>query len=488
MPGADDSAPGPAATPPAGASPDTADSFRAGQFVLALLLLVGLFIPFLVPSHAPDRILEWLPQAAAQQAERSLGIARTGADGPPMVWVRFDDDSLNADKAPATPRAPIADLLERMLRRPATFPDLVFLDIAIAQPGGDPAGDARLLAAIAAWNEVPEAPPLAIYAGRSCTAPGQPVGAAGDSDPTIFFDPGIYRDVVPLRASGATAKTRIAWSCPTFIGLRQTEYSCVTTTPLARSPNRTYKWALPSPAWFAASARASRSDFHSFMRSDLEAADKICRGVDPDETGMRRPHLSRVSLAYNDLGGAAGLARRTAAGGQRPLLSVVPIGKLLGQPDSDLGALGGAIVVIGTGNSWFPDIIHTEAGDVPGSIIVAAALREAFLFGLSEPVAPSAQALMIFFGLLLAALIFRVLLPLARRSAMAWSWVRRPILPFLILHEQVIVLLVFAFLFWMPGLLPVRLTLVVVVVAVLTEFMLLADFMRQDWKREKVAN
>jgi len=246
--------------------------------------------------------------------------------------------------------------------------------------------------------------------------------------------------------------------------------------------------ALPSPAWFAASVRASRSDFHSPMRSNLEAADRVCRGVDPAEAGIRRPHLSRVSLAYNDLGGAPGLARRTAAGGKKPLLSVVPIGKLLAQPDSDLGALDGAIVVIGTGNSWFPDIIHTEAGDVPGSIIVAAALREAFLFGLSEPVAPAAQALMIFFGLLLAALVFRILLPRARRHAMAWKWVKRPVFPFLILHEQVIVLLVFALLFWMPGMLPVRLTLVVVVIAVLTEFMLLADFMRQDWKRETVAD
>lgn len=455
--------------------------------MFAFLLLVGLVIPFLVPRHAPEEIFEWLPRSVAQRAERSLGIARTAAEGPPMVWLRFDDESLNAELAPATPRAPIADLLERLLGEAGASPKLVFLDIAVTEPGRDPVGDARLQNAVREWNRTPAAAPLAIYAGRGCSAPGQPI-TGGDADPTIPFDPGAFGEALPLRPTHTAArKARVTWSCPTFIGLRQTEYSCVTTPPTATAPNRTYKWALPSPAWFAASVRSSPTEFGAHMLQNLESADEVCRGLDPAESGISRPHLSRLNLAYSDLGGADGLARRTVAGGKRPLLSIISMSKLRDRPDSDLSALNGAIVVIGTGNSWFPDRIHTEAGEIPGGVVVAAALREALLFGLSEPMAAATQSLMIVVGFALAALIFRILVPGLRRRVMASERIRRPLLAFLILHEQTIVLLLLVFLFWMPGLFPAQFTLVVVVVAFLTELMLLADFMGEDWKREQVA-
>lgn len=472
----------------------TSPSHRA-QFVWGILALLGLALPILGSGSGPDPLLNLLPRSHAERAEKSFSHARTGAEGPPIVWLRFDEESLRnlagpdaMSSAPLIPRHAIAELLKRIRTSQSTLPDMVYLDVALAEPGDDPASEERLVQELGAWQAGARAPPLAIFAGRSCTAPRQLVEAGAGDDTIVFFDPGIYGAIATPSPDGERySDRRIFWSCPNFAGLMQAEYSCVTTKPNLASGKLASKLALPSPAWFADAVRTSPRAPGPALTGKLTGADMICRGVDPERSGLDRPYQSRMSLAYQEDKRFGGLSQRTAGDGRRPLLTVVPVGRLLGQPRSDLSALGGAIVVIGAGNSWFPDIVSTEVGQVPGSLLVGAGLREARIFGLYEPLTAEAYSVLIFCSFVLATALLRCALPRLRRWSMKKIKPRFRLLAFLLLHEQVIVMLLFALLFWMPNLFGIRLTPVLVVVVLLVEALLLSQFLEEEWDREKLA-
>ena len=67
----------------------------------------------------------------------------------------------------------------------------------------------------------------------------------------------------------------------------------------------------------------------------------------------------------------------------RPLLTILSAADILLE-DTDLEALAGALVVIGGGSSWSPDIVPTDEGGINGSVLVGFAMRQALIVGVDN--------------------------------------------------------------------------------------------------------
>lgn len=452
-------------------------------FWFAVIAVLGALFLLLTPRDVATDLLAVVNKSASDDVRQSFRLARTMADGPPVVWIRFDDRSLVAlapDHPHVVPRDALARLLDRVRAGPR--PRLVFLDVAIGERmiAGLPALDA----ALGRWREA-AAPPMAVYAGRAC---GTVLGAAlpgSGSDEASYFAPHYARRILTLGgpsdnerdsrsgAAGASGShTNIIWSCPVYAGLQQFEFSCAT---IQLGSGRSETIAIPSPARFAAAARSGQIDL-AVLREQLAQATLLCRGGGEDGEFAR--YLTPVHLTLRD--DRTDLLTTNTVGGRR-LLTIRSAVDML-RDDADLESLDGAIVVIGGGSSWSPDIVPTEEGGVNGGVLVAFAMRQALTFGIDMETGRLIPILT-FLIFLLSLRFLTLCLPRFRKSIMA-RWPRASILFFLLLQEQVLVFAIVVALIATPAAFLIDIGGAVIVAIIAAELMLLFDSLARDWGNE----
>lgn len=452
---------------------------------VAVIAGVGAIFLLLMPYDVSMDLLAIVDKSASDDVRQSARRSRTTAEGPPVIWIRFDDRSLQqlapSDRQHIIPREAIARILDRI--REAPRPRLVFLDVAIGE--AVVAEQVALTDALDRWR-ASNAPPMAVFAGRACgTVLGSPLPASGVGEAS-YFAPHYSQQVTMLggpsniegredRTSRRTQPgTTVIWSCPLFAGLEQMEFGCAT---VRMASGRSETVAIPSPARFATAARTGRLDTTA-LRQQLDEAEILCRGGSQGAEFAR--YLTPVHLAPRDEQGQD-LLTRTIVGG-RPLLSVRSAADLL-QADADLESLAGAIVVIGGGSSWSPDIVPTEAGGINGSVLVGFALRQAFIFG-TDVQGGWRLPILIFLVALLTVRLLTLALPRLRKRAMK-RWPRAALLSFLILQEQALVFAVVLALIALPGFLLVDIGGAVIIAIIAAEIMLLIDSLGRSWFDER---
>lgn len=435
-------------------------------------LVAGALILVAIPSDIARAIVSALDSSAFSRANHAIADRRTWAEGPSVVWVRFDDASIGGRPVAYVPRPSIAAVLRRVRTAPGPKPAIVFLDLALGE-SLVPA-DRGLEEELAQWRGA-ATPLLAVHAGRSCEPP--PDEAGRQAGGTVYFDPP-YSAAIPRPGSPAAPQSRISWACPAFDGFDQAEYSCVTMR--GRPPtDLAEKFALPSPAWLAAAANRSRRANATDLAASLDAATEDCRGT--REVAQLRPYRGRVNLAYREDEGLDGLRRPLPAGGA--LLHELSARSVA--MDGDLSPIADSILVIGASNSWTPDRIATAEGDIPGSILVGFAMREAWLFGLDrEP--PAFGRLLLFAALLTAFKLVANRLRIWRPRAMA-GWRGPKLFWFLLLQEKTAVIAMVALAYWLSAWFPVGLIFALLVAVVIAGLLFVSDTLSEDWYREKMA-
>ncbi|MDB5672356.1 MAG: hypothetical protein JWO25_3315 [Alphaproteobacteria bacterium] len=455
---------------------------RYFNLVFLFCLLLGAALVFFVPEEAAKQLLNATDFSQVDRAERAVSERMTRVDGPPIVWIRFDQASIDALGGPGNaltvPRDAVAALLQRILAEKGARPRLVFVDIAIG--AREVPQSAPLKLSLGRWRDDLTAPPLAVFAGHACSPPLQETDSSDLGDGrTQRFDP-LYSEEISNSADRASGT--IIWSCPIFDGLRQHEFSCVFLNPSAGG-ELVSAYAVPSPAWFARSV-ADKVERKRTEVPDLVArATGACRGGDMQNVG--RPVRSRIHLAYDSLGGADGL-RRVRVGGTRPLLEILPATEVL-KDKSDLSALAGALVVIGGGGEWTPDRIETDEGPIPGSLLVGFAMRQAWIKGLPSPSGRwSSVALYV---LLLCSLRLVALQVAGWRHKAIRTVPRHARFPvFVAVHEDVLLLVCLLLIIFFSGRLGFNGVIVLGSGAAMAELMVLFDRLCEEWDIEKPSN
>lgn len=445
-------------------------------FRLVMVLAIG--VVSLMVLHRPAlALVEALASPAVERAERALSRSRTARAGPPIVWLHWDDASraaLGPANSPFVSRSAIARALDVIRAAPGAGPLLVYVDVAIALPSGDPAGEAELARSLAAWARDGErVPPVAIHAGPACLSPAQD---AGGGTSVIKFTEGGYAAAVDLPETMRPSRSRIVWSCPLYADMVQNEWSCVEVAP---GSGKDPLAALPSPAWFARAVADSRSAVSARMMADLRYADGVCGMLDPDEGGTQRPLQSRVRFD-------AAWALTDGLVDGRTIQREISLVSFL-DPAGDRSALNDAIVVIGGGTSLIPDMHRAGQGYVPGALLVGGAMRDAWMFGL--PIGPSAliDALWTALILLLLALLTQVILPWGRGELLKRSRGWRKVLLFAVTHEQVWLGTLLGLALTSAGFFPYDLTLPTVFAVGLAELLLLMNAMEREWYEHRAA-
>lgn len=282
--------------------------------------------------------------------------------GPGVTVIDYNDASADALKAPngdvAVPRGDIAKILDLVRAQPAA--KMVFLDISIPyRPVGDEAGEQDLAQALKRWQDDPHAPALGIDAGA---APCQSF-MRNDGYTTAFS---IERFGAPLDAADRgerSSSSKIIWSCPIFFGLDQQLFSCVVGPSAAGQKTI----ALPSPGWFAEGVRRAQLPYSGPLKSKLLEADKRCM--------------------QNDFSGARRLRLTFPLEGDTSTLEVVAASDFLISPKitgKDGKLFKDRIIVIGSGTKTNQDVVETSGGAVFGPVMVAEALRSAWIFGFAD--------------------------------------------------------------------------------------------------------
>jgi len=453
---------------------------------VAVIAVLGSIFLMLMPPDVASSLLSAIDKSASNDVRQSARRSRTMAEGPPVVWIRFDDRALQQlappDRQHIVPREAVARLLDRIREGPR--PRLLFLDVAIGETVVPE--QAALDEALGRWRAA-AAPPMAVFAGRGCgTVLGGSLQMSGSAEASYFAphysrwittlggpsDDGDARRTDPSQTSQSA--TNIIWSCPLFAGLEQMEFGCAT---VRLRSGRSETVAIPSPARFAAGAQSGRLDTIA-LRNQISEATLLCRGGSQGTEFAR--YLTPVHLAHrNEQGG--NLLTQTRVGG-RPLLSVRSAAEIL-QADADLDSLAGAIVVIGGGSSWSPDIVPTEDGGVNGSVLVGFALRQALIFG-TDTETGRVVPILVFFVALLMIRLLTLWLPTFRNRAMG-RWPRASFFSFLILQEQALVLAIVLALIALPGFLLVDIGGAVIIAIIAAEIVLLIDSLGRSWADEK---
>lgn len=326
------------------------------------------FVPFLASPEAKGLV--------ASSDQRDLDDVSWTSAAPNAAFIDFDATTVNELRSDTLGIVSLKEEIAKVLDwlRSGPRPRAVFLDLSPLYDKSEK-GDTALAGAIARWNADPRAAPMAVYAGPPCFE-------VGDKGYPSILDGGPYAKAMANRTDGNTAPGhRIIWSCPMYDGLDVAFWSCAFAVA---GEDLVETVALPSPGWFALAVREADVEFAKWMAPDLTAASKACkngarsdRATFPGANGAAVPKYSRTRFTFDP----RDETRHQVDG--NTIIDIIPATRILSGTEINRNQTSDRLVVIGSSDSsqGFSDMLNTSAGRVPGSLIVATDMRNAWIAG-----------------------------------------------------------------------------------------------------------